>query len=123
MRTWFLLMAAAFGITLAVVLGVRLEEGSLAVVVGVVCGILAGLPVSGALFYLFWRERQERLRLEQRSWRGVERPAAAPPVVILNSGRGAELLPRGFEPQGYALGEAGPREFVIVGEEDPSQQS
>jgi len=113
MRRGFLIAAVAFGVTLAVVVGLRLEERSLAVVVGVVCGIGAGLPVSGTLLYLWWRERQERLQAEQRTVPGVERPAA-PPVIILNTGRGGmERLP-----PARLLGEQGVREFTIVGEEE-----
>jgi len=117
MKRGFFITAAAFGLTLAIIVGLRLEQASLAVIVGVLCGIAAGLPVSGALLYLLWRERQERLQAEQRHWKGTQRPAApmAPPVIVLNAGhgRGANVMP-----QGYALGPAQPREFVIVGEED-----
>jgi hypothetical protein len=117
MKQGFLIAAAVFGLALAIILGLRLEQASLAVVVGIVCGIVAGLPMSGALFYLFWRERRERLQQEERQWRRSEQAApAAPPVIVLNAGggRGADMLPPGR----LSLGQAQPREFVIVGEEE-----
>lgn len=114
MRRGFWVAAVAFGVTLALLVGLRLEERSLAVVVGVVCGILAALPVTGVVLSLWWRERQERLQAEERPQVPLERPAA-PPVIILNAGRGAERLAGGF-----SLGEACRRDFVIVGEEDPA---
>ncbi|MBN1485190.1 MAG: hypothetical protein JXA37_10745 [Chloroflexia bacterium] len=110
-----LIAAVAFGLALALIVGLRLEEGSLAVLIGVLCGIAAGLPVSGALLYLLWRERQQARRVEEHNWQQHNVPTAttAPPVVILNSGQRPDLLPRG-----YALGPSQPRDFVIVGEEE-----
>lgn len=118
MKRAILVALAAFGATLAVVLGLRLETPSLAVVVGILCGILAGLPVSATLLFLLWRERRERERLEQR--RAEERPAATAPVVILNAGRALDMLPGapGGFPAWTPAGQAQGREFTIVGEED-----
>ena len=113
MKRSLVLAAVAFGVVLAVIVGLRLETGSLALLVGVVCGIVAGLPVSLALLYALTRERAARARLEERRGEG-ERPAAAPPVLILNAGREV-----GLPPQVPLLGERAPREFVIVGEEVP----
>jgi len=116
MRRGFWVAAVAFGVTLALLVGLRLEERSLAVVVGVVCGILAALPVTGVVLSLWWRERQERLQAEERPQVPLERPAA-PPVIILNAGRGMDRLP-----PARLLGEQGAREFTIVGEEEHHEQ-
>jgi len=115
MKRGILVAAAGFGAVLAVVVGLRLEAGSLALLVGVVCGLVAGLPVSAALLYALTRERAARARLEERRWE-AERPAAAPPVFILNAGGRGEALS-----SAPLLGERAPtpREFVIVGEEVP----
>ncbi len=115
MRKAMLVLAGAFGAALALVLGLRLETAGLSVVAGVLLGIVAGLPVNGVLLYLFWRERQERERLEERRREEVCRPAApAPPVVILQSGRPVDPALPAPRRQGVAE----EREFVIVGEED-----
>lgn len=122
MRRAFWMAVVVLSLALAVIVGLRLERAGLAVVVGVVCGIAAGLPVSGVLFYLFWRERQERLQEEERHWRERQRGAmqapAAPPVVILNAGRRAEQLP-----PSRLLGEPAERAFTIVGEEEWGRES
>jgi len=112
MKRGILVAAAGFGAVLAVVVGLRLEAGSLALLVGVVCGLVAGLPVSAALLYALTRERAARARLEERRWE-AERPAAAPPVFILNAGREV-----GLQPQVPLLGKGPARDFVIVGEEE-----
>lgn len=114
MRRGFLVAAAAFGLALAVIVGLRLEQASLAVLVGVACGILAGLPVSAALLYIFWRERQARREEDERHWRHLpQRTAVAPPVIVLNAGRGADLL----SPPPL-LSQPAERQFTIVGEEE-----
>lgn len=111
-----LALTITFGIALALVVGFRLEQASLAVVVGVICGIVASLPLGGALLYLLWRERQHQRQLEERPWRSPGQ-LANPPVIILNSGRGSDV------PASYAypplLGEERQREFNIVGEDSP----
>jgi len=111
MRRWLLVVAVSFGVVLALIVGLRLEEPGLAVTVGVICGIAAAVPASGALLYLFLRERQARLEAERRQ-RGMAWPGT-PPVVILNSGQKAEMLPG--RP---LLTQQAAREFTIVGEEE-----
>jgi len=115
MKRGLVIAGAAFGVVVGVIVGLRLETSSLALLVGVVCGVVAGLPVSVGLLYALGREREARRRLEEVR-RVEERPAVGgPPVVILNAGRGGELLS-----QMPLLGERTQREFVIVGEEEPA---
>lgn len=113
MKRGLLIVAAAFGVALALVVGLRLETAGLGVLAGVACGVLAGLPVHLALLWALAREREARQRLEERRWE-AERPAApAPPVFILNGGRLADP-----PPQLPLLGAPSARNFVIVGEEE-----
>ena len=112
MKRGVLAAAAAFGIGLALIIGLRLETAGLAVLAGVACGILATLPLSLALWWALAREREARQRLEERRWESPPQ-AVSPPVLILHSGRGTEMLPGGNAP---AI--STPREFVIVGEEE-----
>ncbi|MBN1484916.1 MAG: hypothetical protein JXA37_09355 [Chloroflexia bacterium] len=116
MARWMLAIAVVFGLTLALLLAFRLERSSLAVVSGVVLGIVAGLPVNGVLLYMLWRERTARQAVEvEREESLSARQAQYPPVVIVSGGRpGLEALPAG----GFALGQQRQRDFVIVGEED-----
>jgi hypothetical protein len=117
MKRGIVVAALAFGVVLALVVGLRLETAGLGVLLGVVCGVLASLPVSLVLLWALAREREARQRLEERHWQ-AERPAAvSPPVFILNSGHQADPAP-----QFPLVGAPTPRNFVIVGEEehDPS---
>jgi hypothetical protein len=115
MKRGIVVAALAFGVVLALVVGLRLETAGLGVLLGVVCGVLASLPVSLVLLWALAREREARQRLEERHWQ-AERPAAvSPPVFILNSGRGPEMLSGGNMPN---VSVGGPRDFVIVGEEE-----
>ncbi|MGC8873453.1 MAG: hypothetical protein ACP5SI_03270 [Chloroflexia bacterium] len=114
MKRLVALAAVGFGVALGLIVGLRLEQAGLAVLVGVASGIVAALPGTLLVLYLWWKERTQRLREAQRpAWES--RYPAYPPVVILQAGREIEpLLSR--LPQGNSA----PREFVIVGEEELS---
>jgi len=113
MKRGLLLATLAFGGVLALIVGFRLETAGLSVLVGVICGVLASLPVSLVLLWALARERDARQRLEEHRWE-AQRPApAAPPVLILNAGRESERLP-----QPPLLDMPAARNFVIVGEEE-----
>ncbi len=115
MKRVILILVGAFGAALALVVGLRLETSGLTMLVGVVCGLLGGLPLSLGLLWLVSREREARRQAEERRW-APERPAmAAPPVIVLNTAN-----PRGMEsvPAYPLLGEQAARNFVIVGEDE-----
>ncbi len=117
MKTLALILALLF-VVLAIVVGVRLDKAGLAVAVGVVCGILAGLPVSGVLLLMLQRERQDRQRMEEQQRWHQERQPMAPPVIVLNAGRNEDMYPTGLAlPAGRPMRDA-QREFIIVGEEE-----
>lgn len=69
-----------FSVTMAVVIGSRISPESMAIVVGVICGVAVSVPLSAMVLALSGRRRQEAEREErERSW---ER-AGYPPVVVL----------------------------------------
>lgn len=116
MRRALGLMALGFGVVLALIVGLRLERAGLAVLVGFASGFLGALPGGLLVLYLWWKERAERMREAARPAAEPHYPAY-PAVLILQAGRGVEpLLPR--LPQGGF----GPREFVIVGEEEQASE-
>ena len=120
MKRGLLLATLAFGGVLALIVGFRLETAGLSVLVGVICGVLASLPVSLVLLWALARERDARQRLEEHRWE-AQRPApAAPPVLILNAGRGPEMLP-GLNALPTSV--SGPRDFIIVGEDEQNADS
>jgi hypothetical protein len=95
----------AFSATLAVIIGKRMSTDAMAVVIGVVCGVLASIPTSLLTFILASR-REERGRELRRDY---------PPVVIINPPNNSyyqsPLLPSVYQDERALL----KREFRIVG--------
>lgn len=121
MRNGLILAAIAFAVALAVIVGNRLSNDALAVVVGTVCGISASIPVSIALIIAASRNWG---RADAEREDASPRYAAPPPVVV--------IAPPQQNPVAYPYANAplylpptldavpapgSPREFKIVGEE------
>ena len=122
MRNGMILIGIAFAVALAAIVGNRLSNDALAVVVGTVCGISASIPVTIGLVIAASRNwgREESVREIGYDY-GSNRYAPQPPMVIFAPPPQAQL-PYGFPPGQYvaplsapALG--APREFKIIGEE------
>ena len=73
--------AVAFGVTLAVIIGVRLDQTALAVVIGVACGVAASIPTSVLIVSLLRRRDVRAERKEVGKNRSVE--TQSPPVVVV----------------------------------------
>ncbi|MBI5304930.1 MAG: hypothetical protein HY868_22545 [Chloroflexi bacterium] len=117
LRNAGLLVALVFAVTLAIIVGNRLSNEAMAVLVGALCGISATLPVSLALMVAINKNwgRGESRREEYES-----RPMQ-PPVYIIAPPQAAPWQ-SGFPmdqtflpPNAPTLG--APREFKIVGDE------
>ena len=119
---FFGLLGALFVIALAVVVTQRLSHDSLALLIGLSCGITAMLPTL-ALGVLIWRREDGRRReqaqyAQQEQMRAPQQPAP-PPVIVISP----QALP-GYGQQ-TALGPPNPwatapqeRTFTIVGGDD-----
>lgn len=109
-----LVLGLVFGVTLAAVVGNRMSAEAMAVVVGVVCGVAAGIPTSALL--LLAMGRRDRQRDEERP----PRFGASPPVVVIQGGS-PQALPSGRE-TGYWPAVPpmahGQRDFHIVGDDE-----
>jgi len=115
---FFAALGAVFVITTAVVVTQRLSDDSLALLVGLSCGVAAMLPTLG-LGYLIWQREVTRHQASQSA------PATSPPVVVI----APQALP-GYGVQQPALTQANPppawqwqpapteRAFMIVGGEE-----
>ncbi|MCS7179604.1 MAG: hypothetical protein N0A03_10130 [Anaerolineae bacterium] len=109
-----LIFTAAFGLTLAVIVGQRLSDQAMAVLAGAVCGVAASIPPS---LLIIWVTRR---RVETR---GTLAGLSYPPVVVVQpptayapgaGDGGTRYLP----PMGVPMNAAPVhREFVVVGEE------
>jgi hypothetical protein len=115
-RRCFLIVCLVFGLTLAAVVGSRMSAEAMAVVVGVVCGVAAGIPTSALLLLAMGR------RDRQRHW-GEERPGSLrgnPPVVVIQGGAHQALPPAqqaGYWPA-VAPGTPFERRFHVVGDDE-----
>ena len=134
MRNGIILAAIAFAVALAVIVGNRLSNEAMAVVVGAVCGISASIPVSIGLVIAAshnWgrSEGPREIGYDQGRLGDYEshRYAPQPPVVIITPPQ--PPAPYGFAPN--HRGDLGqyylppnvplqepPREFKIVGGEE-----
>ena len=109
---------------LGAVVGSRLSTDAVAVVAGVVCGVLAGIPT--AVLMLMIMRAQQRDVLSSSKGRGDERPAQPaqyPPVIVVG---GAQPVPPAQLPPAREAGavdgawrelEKQRRGFRVIGEE------
>ena len=115
MRRFLLVAGVAFAVALAVVIGTRMSADALAVVVGIVCGVLASIPTSAILVWVL-RQRDKQLDAQL----GQGRPFSQyPPVVVVN-GQGTNGAATPFPSTALAAGTAlgASRSFKVVGQEN-----
>jgi hypothetical protein len=124
MKNGILLVGIAFAVALAAIVGQRLSNDALAVVVGALCGISASIPVTVGLVIAASRNwgREESPREIGYDY-GNNRFAPQPPMVIfappqsLPSPYGVAYPPGQFITPLSAPALGAPREFKVIGEE------
>ena len=103
--------AVAFGVALAVIIGVRLEQAALAVVVGVACGVGASIPISLLIVSVL---RRWDARVEKPEIRNAEqRRAQSAPIVMVAPPNAPQLT----QPATWSGPLPVERRFAIIGEE------
>jgi hypothetical protein len=112
MRNTLILAAIAFAVALAIIVGNKLSNEAMAVVVGTVCGIGASIPVSIGLVIASSHNWGKQNAHEEVA-RGYQ-----PPIVIVNP----QPSPMAYGPSSYYLPTPTPnaiesREFKIIGGE------
>ena len=115
MKKFLYVIGVGFAVTLAVVIGTRLSPDAMAVVVGIVCGVLASIPMTAILVWtLRVRDKQLEAQLTPQRLMGQY-----PPVVVVNgqgtNGNGA-YSPLGLAAGGH--GTNGSRSFKVVGQDN-----
>jgi hypothetical protein len=113
LRTFAGVIAVAFAVTLALVVGNRLSTEALGVLAGAVCGVGAAIPTS-LLIVAVTRGRSTDNRPGETSIAPSHQQGTYPPVVIINPGqdgqyRGYDQLPDLEQPRSE-------RCFTIVGD-------
>ncbi len=110
MKKYVLIGGALFPITLALILGLRMSADAMAVIIGIIFGLLASVPTSLMLVWtLRQRDKQIEAQLQGRS------PGHYPPVVVVNgqpAGNGYQAPPI------PSVSSAGSREFKVVGQDN-----
>jgi len=109
-------LGLVFAVTLAVVVGKQMTTEAMAVVIGVVCGVAAGIPTSFLLLVMLTR-REQRAQREEEARQAMRAPGSYPPVVVIQGGM---AQPQFSPPQaGYwPAPNSGPlvsRQFHVVG--------
>jgi hypothetical protein len=116
MRRAVIAISFAFAVALAVVVGNRMSTEAMAVVVGVVCGVAAGIPMS--MLILLALNRRDRQTADLGYGQLGRRSASYPPVVVI---QGGSPMPSQVTPPYYSAPVATPepaqRPFRIIGEE------
>jgi hypothetical protein len=111
-----LIVGLVFAVTLAVVVGKRMSAEAMAVVIGAVCGIAAGIPTSVLLLLVM--SRRDRQQFEDS---GQQARVGKPPPVVVIQGGAPQALPPGMNAGYWSAPVPGPavqRQFHVVGGDD-----
>ena len=107
-------LGLVFVIALAIIVGKKMSADALAVVVGIVCGVVASIPT--AILLLLMSAHRDR----QRPQPPPARSGSYPPVVVIQGGAPQALSP-GQQPGYWPAPPPSPasnRQFHVVGGED-----
>jgi hypothetical protein len=115
LRRSFVWGSIAFGAVLAAIVGIRLEQAALTVVVGVICGVGASIPTS-LLVVALLRKRDDRQVRHKR-----QLAAQPPPVIVVTPQSTPQLQQPSTWPEEYTLPAPGRRQFSVIGEEETSE--
>jgi hypothetical protein len=116
----------AFVVTLALIIGWRLTDQAMAVIIGVVAGVAASVPTSLAVVTIALHNRPP---LSAGRTAGAAQPSTPPQVIVVQAAppapasfpaqRSLTVLPAYAEPEPTALNgqPMGSRQFTIMGDE------
>ena len=112
------LLALGFVVTLGVMIGTRMSSDAIAILVGVIAGVVASIPTA-LLLTAVTRRREPRVQMG----RYQEPRRAAPPVIVVTAGN----VPQGQLPYGTSYGYPAPqpraqRQFHVMGLDQEDEQ-
>ncbi len=111
------LIGSVFAVALAVVIGNRLSNDSMAVLIGALCGISASVPACIGLIIAL-KQNWGRAAVERDEESRYHYPYAQPPVVVISPPQNHANAPAPyFLPPQMNDGAYPAREFKIIGEE------
>ncbi|HMQ52999.1 MAG TPA: hypothetical protein PKE64_30195 [Anaerolineae bacterium] len=114
MKKFIVVVSVTFFAVLAAVVGFRLSPDAMAVIIGIICGVLASVPTSIILVWVL-RQRDRQTEVEMNSTRFGHYP----PVVVVN-GQGPNGYPGAVAPPPALLPTTPPgmRDFKVIGQEN-----
>lgn len=112
-------LGAVFLVALAVVVGTRLSQDAIGVLVGVIAGVAASIPTALLLIAVMRRRDQDS---EPEYYE--ERRQNAPPVIVVAPGSAPQVLPQYpgmYPPPQLSAPQGSRRQFRVMGldDEDP----
>ncbi|MCB0191212.1 MAG: hypothetical protein KDJ65_04640 [Anaerolineae bacterium] len=115
MKKFLFFVGVSFAVAMAVVIGLRLSPDAMAVIIGIICGVLASIPTS---IILVWVLRQREKQPEEMGYGGYNRYGHYPPVVVVN-GQGTNGYGNSAAPPPVLTPNTPPgtRDFKVIGQE------
>jgi hypothetical protein len=106
MKRTLLILGIVFTVTAVVVFGIRVSPDALAVVIGVILGVAAGIPTTLLVVYV-WTRQQNRLEKSQQM-------PPQPPVFVINAG---DKTPQPFNtPPALPPSQTNGRKWTVIGD-------
>jgi len=121
LKRWLGVGSLLFLVTLAVVIGTRMSSEAMAVVIGVMFGVVASIPTGLLIVAVLWRHEQRASNGRDGSGRQVRQESLPPSVVIVSPGNVGTVNPyrrAAYLPQPDMQWGQAPRQFHVVGEPD-----
>ncbi len=121
LKRWFGVGCTLFLVTLAVVIGVRMNAEAMAVVIGVIFGVAASIPTSLVIVAVMSRRERHAAYGRNGATQRMRQEALPPSVVIVNPGNGgaaSPYRPSNYLPQPDAQWAQPARQFRVVGDPD-----
>jgi len=113
MKRFLFILSGLFTITIAITIALRMTSDAMAVIVGIILGMLATVPTSLLLLYMLRQRENQQVDPRQQYQTGPY-----PPVVVVNSPPNGSYSGLGnANPNAFLPASAGERSFTIVGQE------
>lgn len=117
MKKFVVSMIGLFVISLGIVMGVRMSVDAMAVIIGIIFGLVATIPTTILLIYVLRQRDAQQVQLRQQ-------PGHYPPVVVVNSPPANGFYGQGVPNYGnQGMLPAGERSFKVVGQESSQTET
>ena len=119
MRKFLFIAGVAFCVAMAIVVGTRISSDAMAVILGIICGVLASVPTTLVLLWVL-RQRDQQQGVDV----GQSRFGHYPPVVVVNGqGTNGHATHMGPPLLTGISSPPGSRDFKVVGQENTESNS